>query len=534
MSCEWSLIVKLVQRFGTREQMFEGRDSETYPRVELDDVKEMMENDHSLIFGIYCLVERKPCGNVFDNFNTLDNIWVTVTGNQFEDLRETDTHKFYPLDVGLVHQGDSEGRAKIVCGIRRPVGYLGIQIYNDSNRFRRDKWFSAVEEDGRQIKEWLGPFKTKEDAIQSARECVADVLNFVDTEHVSVSTYGGEDGAIPVFLQKESKVKKWKKVFKNTVESMRGKNLRLKLSQWAFSMWRKLIRYKVDQSIKNSCAVSRKRLNRDKPLKILVDNSVIGHNAYLFRNPVYRETLEWPRGKVNELERLSVVPRYRKPDNDVIEENLRFIPSLIYLVIKGFIEFYSSNALIAERLGHPIGRYGGGLGGPFDYHLFSHSDIEIKRFEEDDSWEWQDGLMGHWMDSFDPPPEPRQMTRLKNWLAKKRKNDSVFDELVDCLGKKNIQDIWHIYRANEYGMDFFLTMDAKLIKNVRSQRGNSSIKSLNVKVVLPKELGEEIGVAPLLMDDFRYLYKNTVLRGEKVVNDFGVVGVGRDEFFDRE
>ena len=60
-------------------------------------------------------------------------------------------------------------------------------------------------------------------------------------------------------------------------------------------------------------------------------------------------------------------------------------------------------------------------------------------------------------------------------------------------------------------MDFFLTMDFKLAKTVASQRGNKSIKSLNVKVITPKELGDRIGVVPLSQWLFSVLHKNTVL-----------------------
>lgn len=297
--------------------------------------------------------------------------------------------------------------------------------------------------------------------------------------------------------------------------------------------WRKFVQWDIDHTIKASCNVACRKLSKDKPLKILVDNCVVGDNAFLFFSPVYEEKIEWPPGRENTIQRASLVPRYREPANKEKEDNLRFLAGIIYLVIEGYVVLYYSDELLSERYGRIFERSYAGIEDG-SYHLFANSDIDMSKLDNPNSWEWQDGLCGDSADFLNPPPEPRIKSRLKRWIENQRKSVPVFGELVKVIGKKHLLDVWHIYTANEYKMDFFLTMDFGICKSVRSQAGNPTVAGLAVKVVTPKELGEEIGVTPIPRGRFRYVWKNTVLRGKKKAPGLfgGGIGVGWDEWVD--
>ena len=81
--------------------------------------------------------------------------------------------------------------------------------------------------------------------------------------------------------------------------------------------------------------------------------------------------------------------------------------------------------------------------------------------------------------------------------------DDQYNKLVDALAnggkaKKQTQDAWHLrmLELKEFGIDYFLTMDAKLIKKVRNKKYGVFDK-VKDKVVTPKEFCEKYGVGPV-------------------------------------
>ena len=72
------------------------------------------------------------------------------------------------------------------------------------------------------------------------------------------------------------------------------------------------------------------------------------------------------------------------------------------------------------------------------------------------------------------------------------------------LGKRNSQDAYHIYTAEKEGLYCFLTMDFKLLKNIKSQVNNKIIKSLKTKILSPEDLGNELGLLPITLRAFSY------------------------------
>ena len=89
--------------------------------------------------------------------------------------------------------------------------------------------------------------------------------------------------------------------------------------------------------------------------------------------------------------------------------------------------------------------------------------------------------------------------------------DDQYNRLVDALAhggkaKKQTQDAWHLrmLELKEFGIDYFLTVDEKLIKKVRNKKYEVFDK-VKDKVVTPKEFCQKYGVGPV---PIRYLAFN--------------------------
>ena len=67
-------------------------------------------------------------------------------------------------------------------------------------------------------------------------------------------------------------------------------------------------------------------------------------------------------------------------------------------------------------------------------------------------------------------------------------------------------------------MDFFLTTDFKLVKQV-SNLGGSALSSLKVKVVSPVQFAEQIGLKGIKESEIRLLRRSAVLAPKKPDED---------------
>ena len=329
----------------------------------------------------------------------------------------------------------------------------------------------------------------------------------------------------------------------------RREKIKNKLIRRSFSKLEKKIPTMVDNEIRRCARIAEEKLDKNKPLRILIDNSVIAQFSFLFRTIKYKRVISWPSPESqSEIDCISVDPVYTeyagKPLDHKREYNMRFVPVLLYLFLQGYIEIFLSDGLFAERRNQMIGMYS--KIGMFDYALFES--IEFKSLDGyealcfiDDALEHINEKIGFSADFFKETPTiahfpnaeecmgeygltiqstdrdpfgtaPQAQKKLDLWLKKKRRKNPDFDRLVKCLGEKNIQDVWHIYTAEKYNIDFFLTMDFKIIKSVHSQKNNKEIKGLNVQVVTPEDLGNLIKIVPMQKGIFQVLNKNTILK----------------------
>ena len=332
------------------------------------------------------------------------------------------------------------------------------------------------------------------------------------------------------------------------INPTRMQKMKEKLLRKLFDAFKQQVVKMVDSDIVLCCVRSREILDRNRPLKILVDNSVIGQFAFLFSTGTYKKTLAWPNDESSfEIDCVIPEPIYRESVDSKLENNMRFVPSLLYLFKQNYLEMFSSDVLLAERKSQMVGMYNGM--GIYDYALFSNITLpSLDGYEAycfvDDALEWKNGKIHIRPDYFQKRPTlaympnaeecmgeygliisskdkdplgtaPDAKQRLEIWLEVKREEIPEFSELVKCLGKNNIKDAWHIYTANEYGLDFFVTMDFNIVRSVQSQKGNKVIKALNVQVVTPEDLGRQIEMRPMSKGTFQVLHKNTIFSGSE-------------------
>ena len=227
--------------------------------------------------------------------------------------------------------------------------------------------------------------------------------------------------------------------------------------------------------LKYATKEARANLSANGPLRILVDNTVLGvavtheskwittqSGGYLARVPVHS-----PRNQSNAYIQCT------------------YLTGLTYLAELGLIEFFLSAELKDEQFRQPIGRFRGY--GIFDHSLFSN--LTLKSI---------DGMVGPtmgppWMNL--PSAADQQRRRLRN------SDDQLFNDLhkllKEQLGQKCDQDAWHIRTAECHNLFCFLTTDGPLLKACKSLSKKEPLRSLSTRVMTPQELGAHLGIRPV-------------------------------------
>jgi len=251
--------------------------------------------------------------------------------------------------------------------------------------------------------------------------------------------------------------------------------------------------------VRTSTLSARRQLKASNPLKILVDNSVLGHSITHETTWVSTGEKMWGSERIDTgyQARVCVYPS----DSESREyRNIQFIPGLISLFKQGYIEFYTSAELEIERWLNPAGRFQGY--GYFDYNLFN--ELEIPSV---------DGcapiyIAPSWIEKENPQEQRRQ--RLLSYAN----NDPNYASLLNVLGQKNSQDAWHVRTAEVHGLHCFLTMDFSLIDTLKSQRGATRIRELKTRIVTPEDLGRELKLIPIHPHILSYNNANSFVRSD--------------------
>lgn len=221
-----------------------------------------------------------------------------------------------------------------------------------------------------------------------------------------------------------------------------------------------------------STASSRLYLKQKGPLKILVDNSVLGHAITHETAWIPTGTSKWGSHDI-ETGHSARIPVYSPDNKSEIYKEIQYLPGIAKLAKEKYIELFQSAELKAESWRQPIGRYIGY--GSFDLNLFANINIST--------------VDGYYFDLTNP--KLAQKTRLKN--AK----DEPYATLVKILGEKNDQDAWHIHTAHHHNMFCFLCIDRKLLNMISQAKKRKNFPALKCEVMSPSMLGKYIRLNPV-------------------------------------
>jgi hypothetical protein len=254
------------------------------------------------------------------------------------------------------------------------------------------------------------------------------------------------------------------------------------------SFWFRLYPRVVDFVISISVSEATRRLKAANVRKLLIDNTVLAHS-------VTHETAWIDTGKAQwgdiEIDTgyAARIPVHDDGDIRDAARSVRYLPGIAHLARHELIVLLTSKELQDERLSQPSGRFRGY--GIYDYSLFRDIKFETIR-DSDYSMVIGSSYLGI------PSIEEQRRKRLES------KTDPLFRQLVSILGPNNSQDAWHIATAEHNDCYCFLTMDFKLINNVRAQAKNPIIERLRTKVLTPEEFGREFRIIPIPPRFFSY------------------------------
>ena len=302
----------------------------------------------------------------------------------------------------------------------------------------------------------------------------------------------------------------------------------------------------VDESIKAGCELAIRYLAESKK-RVLVDNCVLSQGATLYKTYWYKQRIEWPEpGCENMPAIMSPTPKFCPPE-EKHAESLTVLPGIIHLYLTDHLTLYTSDALKAEICSHSA-KYQRGLGW-FDFNLFKEVNLEflggellcevypmlfvwdkvfnqiklnlefLRNHDREVCGVIKSGMtIDEVLEFILGTDMGRSIDRLRASLKKKSEEIPEYAKIVNALGAKKNQDAWHIYTAERHDMDFFLTTDFKLVKQVSDLRG-STLSSLKVKVVSPAQLAEQIRLKGIKESEIRLLRHSAVLASQKPDED---------------
>ncbi len=219
-----------------------------------------------------------------------------------------------------------------------------------------------------------------------------------------------------------------------------------------------------------------KALARSGPISVLVDMTVL-HHAVTHETAWVSEDRD-ALGPTDGPGYAARVPVHDPRSDSDEYKDVKYLAGIARLAKLGHVTLHNSGELWNEAFRQPMGRFRGY--GYFDLSLFA--DVRLTPVDR-----IAFPTMGpKWMEL--PSAEEQQRERLAN------STDPLFRGLVNRLGPKNDQDAWHIHTAETHGMFCFLTMDYKLVRNIRSQKGGEPIRSLTTRIMTPREFGEHFGL----------------------------------------
>ena len=91
---------------------------------------------------------------------------------------------------------------------------------------------------------------------------------------------------------------------------------------------------------------------------------------------------------------------------------------------------------------------------------------------------------------------PDSWKKLRAGVNAAKRRFPRYRAIESVLEGKSDQDAWHIFQADQLGIQYFLTVDRELLEKAR--QGKGPFESLNTKIVSPAQLGQELKLLPLV------------------------------------
>lgn len=224
-----------------------------------------------------------------------------------------------------------------------------------------------------------------------------------------------------------------------------------------------------------------KELRAEEVKSLLIDNTVFAHCVTHETAWISTGKKKWGEHDIDTgyAARISV---HNDFDNSDAARSVRYLPGIAKLAKRGLISLVTSQELKDELWTQPSGRFR--RYGIYDFSLFGDLNVEVIK---DPGYSMVIG------------PSYLGISSLEEQRRKRlgAKVDPLYRSLVSVLGPKNSQDAWHITTAEHNNCYCFLTMDFKLIRNVRAQAKNTTIQSLKTKVMTPEDFGKRYGIIPI-------------------------------------
>ena len=251
-------------------------------------------------------------------------------------------------------------------------------------------------------------------------------------------------------------------------------------------------------------------LLKDRPQKILLDNSVLAHRCFSFTGPSGRTgRLEQEHSYTEE----HIVQAFKNPR---FWEDRQYLYGIRQLAVSARLQLFDSYELAMERITQPIGRFRDARSG-YAEDVFEGVELE---------------MLNLYGESLEISPESamkvqREMHRrgggivlggnepVPEWLVPdvfdthRSTNERIagyegplYRSLLDVLGGKRMnKDAWHIVTAERHGLDCFMTMDYKLVDRLAQLSKKEPVCSLAVKVLTPSAWGRQQHVRPIPRPD---------------------------------
>lgn len=214
-------------------------------------------------------------------------------------------------------------------------------------------------------------------------------------------------------------------------------------------------------------------LRKYGPIRVLIDNSVLGHGithetAWINTGPsMWGDLVRVNTGYSTR------IPVHSPGSTDRIYQEVRYLVGIAELAKLGLIELVTSAELEAERWRQPIGRFRGY--GLQDLNVFEGIHMP--------------SVDGHHFDAVDP--SAAQQAR----LAKSKVEP--FATLARLFPKKSNLDAWHVHTAHIHNLYCFLAIDFPLVDNLKTTSNIEGFPQLACKVMLPSELAAAIKLRPI-------------------------------------